>query len=80
MLGRKAAREAAKALRKTVAWAEVDSKHLQTSVALQQAEPAPAPPPPSDSIEVEVNGQPVQILKGSTVMAACDAAGVDIPR
>lgn len=59
-----------------MARAEVDSRFLQTSVALQQ-EAAPAP---SDHIEVEVNGQPVQILKGSTVMAACDAAGVDIPR
>ncbi|KAK9784934.1 hypothetical protein WJX73_009161 [Symbiochloris irregularis] len=73
---RQAARRAANALRRTVACAEVDSRFLQTSVALQQ-EAAPAP---SDHIEVEVNGQPVQILKGSTVMAACDAAGVDIPR
>lgn len=31
-------------------------------------------------IEVFVNDQPLQIPKGSTVMQACDAAGVDIPR
>ncbi len=42
--------------------------------ALQQAAPA------DDQIEVKVNGAPVQIPKGSTVMQACDAAGIDIPR
>lgn len=31
-------------------------------------------------IEVFVNGEPVHIPKGSNVMAACDAAGIDIPR
>ncbi len=48
---------------------------LHTSAGAQQ-QPAPA----SDLIEVTVNGEPVQIPKGSTVMAACSAAGVDIPR
>lgn len=35
---------------------------------------------PQDSIEVFVNGVPTQVAKGSTVMQACDAAGIDIPR
>ena len=45
-----------------------------TSASSQQAQPA------SDSMEVFVNEQPVSIPKGSTVLQACDAAGVDIPR
>lgn len=50
---------------------------LQTSAgALQQAAAAAAP----DSIEVFVNDEPVHIPKGSTVLQACDAAGIDIPR
>ena len=40
------------------------------------AEPAPAP----DHLECTVNGETVQVPKGSTVMQACDAAGIDIPR
>ena len=48
---------------------------LQTSSAAQQ-QPVPAP----EMIEVFVNDQALQIPKGSTVMQACDAAGVDIPR
>eukprot|EP00879_Flechtneria_rotunda_P022118 GHRR01023336.1.p1 GENE.GHRR01023336.1~~GHRR01023336.1.p1 ORF type:complete len:204 (+),score=39.26 GHRR01023336.1:176-787(+) len=47
-----------------------------TASALQQAAPQQA----SDTIEVFVNDEPVQIAKGSTVLQACDAAGVDIPR
>lgn len=43
--------------------------------ALQQAAPQPA-----DTIEVFVNDEPVQIPKGSSVLQACDAAGIDIPR
>jgi NADH dehydrogenase (ubiquinone) Fe-S protein 1 len=35
---------------------------------------------PSDDIEVFVNDEPVHIPKGSTVLQACDAAGIDIPR
>ena len=31
-----------------------------------------------DLIEVFVNGEPVQVAKGSNVMAACSAAGVDV--
>lgn len=33
-----------------------------------------------DQIECKVNGEPVHVPKGSTVMQACDAAGIDIPR
>ncbi len=50
-------------------------RSLQTSASLlQQAAPA------TDSIEVFVNDEPVNIPKGSTVLQACDAAGIDIPR
>ena len=76
MLSRQAAKRAARLLRSGLVSAESQCRSFQTSTIAQQ-QPAPAP---SDTIEVEVNGQPVQILKGSTVMAACDAAGVDIPR
>jgi hypothetical protein len=48
-----------------------------TPAAAQQPAQAQAP---SDSIEVFVNEQPVSIPKGSTVLQACDAAGIDIPR
>ena len=40
----------------------------------------PAPAPAVDGIECTVNGKTVTIPKGANVMAACDAAGVDIPR
>lgn len=33
-----------------------------------------------DQIECKVNGESVHVPKGSTVMQACDAAGIDIPR
>ena len=33
-----------------------------------------------DQIECKVNGESVRVPKGSTVMQACDAAGIDIPR
>jgi hypothetical protein len=49
---------------------------LLHSSATSHQQPAPA----SDLIEVTVNGESVQIPKGSTVMAACSAAGIDIPR
>lgn len=74
MRGRIAAR-AARALRQYEALAQDGSSvrgfHV-TAAALQ----APA----ADQMEVEVNGQNVNVAKGSTVMQACDAAGVDIPR
>ncbi len=49
---------------------------LHTSSSASQ-QPAAAP---SNDIEVTVNGNSVSIPKGSTVMAACSAAGIDIPR
>lgn len=48
-----------------------------SSASLQQAAPQA---PPSDTIEVFVNDQPVKIPKGASVLQACDAAGIDIPR
>lgn len=44
------------------------------------APPPPPPPPPSDTIEVFVDDIPVQVPRNFTVLQACDAAGVDIPR
>lgn len=35
---------------------------------------------PEDAIEVFVDGYPVKIPKGMTVLQACEVAGVDIPR
>lgn len=43
--------------------------------ALQQAAPQA-----TDTIEVFVNDEPLHIAKGSSVLQACDAAGIDIPR
>lgn len=40
----------------------------------------PAPAPQDDLIEVTVNGELVKVAKGSNVLQACEAAGVDIPR
>lgn len=37
-------------------------------------------PNPNDAIEVFVDGFPVKIPKGMTVLQACEVAGVDIPR
>ncbi|KAJ6959748.1 NADH dehydrogenase [ubiquinone] iron-sulfur protein 1, mitochondrial [Populus alba] len=37
-------------------------------------------PNPEDAIEVFVDGYPVKIPKGMTVLQACEVAGVDIPR
>ena len=47
--------------------------------------PPPGPPPPNPNIppthmEVFINDQPVVVPKGVSVLQACDAAGVDIPR
>ncbi|GAX74691.1 hypothetical protein CEUSTIGMA_g2139.t1 [Chlamydomonas eustigma] len=41
---------------------------------------APPPPPNPSMMEVFVNGQPVTVPKNFSVLQACDAAGVDIPR
>lgn len=64
--------------------------------AAAQAQPEPPPadlpprtpvagarvqfPNPDDAIEVFVDGYPVKIPKGMTVLQACEVAGVDIPR
>ncbi|XP_057983411.1 NADH dehydrogenase [ubiquinone] iron-sulfur protein 1, mitochondrial-like [Malania oleifera] len=74
----------------------VSTPELQTpesSTAAAQPESAPDFPPrspvagarvhfpnPADAIEVFVDGYPVKIPKGFTVLQACEVAGVDIPR
>lgn len=41
---------------------------------------AAQPQPADDLIELTVDGQPVKVPKGSNVLQACEAVGVDIPR
>lgn len=53
-------------------------RSVQTSAGASQAQPAQQQA--SDTIEVFVNDEAVHIPKGSTVLQACDAAGIDIPR
>lgn len=53
-------------------------RSVQTTAGASQA--APAAQQATDTIEVFVNDEPVHIPKGSTVLQACDAAGIDIPR
>ena len=54
------------------------ARGLQTGAGLLQSAAQPAPA--ADTIEVFVNDEPVQIAKGASVLQACDAAGIDIPR
>ena len=73
MRGRIAAR-AARALRRLEASAQAGPSVRGLHVTAAAQEPA------ADQMEVEVNGQNVSVAKGSSVMQACDAAGIDIPR
>lgn len=52
------------------------ARALSSSTAAGQQAAAAA----ADTIEVFVNDEPVTIPKGSSVLQACDAAGIDIPR
>uniref|UniRef100_A0A7N1A4H6 NADH dehydrogenase subunit 11 n=1 Tax=Kalanchoe fedtschenkoi TaxID=63787 RepID=A0A7N1A4H6_KALFE len=67
--------------------------HGPEAAAVAQHDPAPDLPPrtpvggarvhfpnPEDAIEVFVDGYPVKIPKGMTVLQACELAGVDVPR
>lgn len=69
--------------------------HNPEQATAAQAQPEPTPdfrpptpvggarvhfPNPDDAIEVFVDGYPVKIPKGFTVLQACEVAGVDIPR
>lgn len=58
--------------RRGTEWNRVSSRAMAA-----QAAPAPAD---DGMVEVTVDGKPVKIAKGSNVLQACDAAGVDIPR
>jgi hypothetical protein len=52
-----------------------------TSLRLFAAEPAKDDGQPKEEmVEVTVNGRPVSVPKGSNVLQACEAGGVDIPR
>ncbi|CAH9087700.1 unnamed protein product [Cuscuta europaea] len=78
-------------LRSIVTKPELQSPE-SSAAAAPQPEPDPLPPRtpvggarvhfpnPEDAIEVFVDGYPVKIPKGMTVLQACEVAGVDIPR
>lgn len=52
-----------------------------SSLRLFSAEPAKDDGQPKEElVEVTVNGRPVSVPKGSNVLQACEAGGVDIPR
>jgi len=50
------------------------------SASAAQPEEAAMETPPDNMMSTEVNGKEIWVPKGSSVMQACDAAGVDIPR
>ena len=52
----------------------------QFATAKPAEEKEPLQPSTPNHIIVTVNDKQVEILKGATVMAACEAAGIDIPR
>lgn len=68
----------------------ISTPDLNTSAAVAAAPPPPERTPvggarihfanPDEAIEVFVDGFPVKIPKGMTVLQACEVAGVDIPR
>jgi ferredoxin len=51
-----------------------------SSGAAVQTQGASAVSKPEDMIEVSVDGEPINIVKGMTVLQACEVAGIDIPR
>lgn len=69
-------------------------RNPDASPSAARSEPVPLDPPPrppvgdarvhfpnpDDAIEVFVDGFPVKIPKGMSVLQACEIAGVDIPR
>ena len=52
----------------------------RATYATEAAAKEPMKPSSPNHIIVTVNDKQVEVLKGATVMAACDAAGIDIPR
>ncbi|XP_050387990.1 NADH dehydrogenase [ubiquinone] iron-sulfur protein 1, mitochondrial [Argentina anserina] len=80
-------------LQRTMVTSTGELKNPEPSTAAQPEAPAADLPPgipvggarvhfanPDDAIEVFVDGYPVQIPKGMSVLQACEVAGVDIPR
>ncbi len=56
------------------------SAHLQGFSSSSSMPEELAPEDDPNMVSAVVNGQTVWVPKGSNVMAACDAAGIDIPR
>lgn len=78
-------------LRSIVSKPELQSPEASSAAAATALEPDLPPrspvgaarvhfPNPDDAIEVFVDGYPLKIPKGFTVLQACEVAGVDIPR
>ena len=79
-------------LRTIVSKPELQKPEGAAAQAQPEAPPADLPPRtpvagarvhftnPDDAIECFVDGYPVKIPKGMTVLQACEVAGVDIPR
>lgn len=53
--------------------AALGKRWIHRSIAASQA-------PPSDTVEVTVDGKPVSVPKGASLIQACEAAGVEVPR
>ena len=58
--------------------ASLQSARFATAKPAEEKEPLQPSTP--NHIIVTVNDKQMEILKGATVMAACEAAGIDIPR
>lgn len=78
-------------IRSIVSKPELQSSEASSAAAATTLEPDLPPrspvggarvhfPNPEDAIEVFVDGYPLKIPKGFTVLQACEVAGVDIPR
>ena len=55
---------------------------MQSTAAPGTANTAPPPPPPpaDNLVELIVDGTKVRVPQGTTVLQACEKAGVEIPR
>ena len=74
------------AARRASAGSGAGSARLAGALSAFAAKAEPAAPaeaaeaPPSDLVEVFVDGRAVSVPKGASVLQACDALGVDVPR
>ncbi|XP_004342471.2 NADH-ubiquinone oxidoreductase 75 kDa subunit, variant [Capsaspora owczarzaki ATCC 30864] len=64
----------------TGATANAAAAAAATPAPAAPAAAAPAPPPAPAAVEVFVNGTPVKVAPGTTIIQACEAVGIEIPR